>query len=402
MRMYQMQNFKLDDLKNLLWSEPVSEPPSKQDTLASRQNLWRDNVGLAEETLHWCDAGLIDDVERMLCEFSLDEIRACFARGKTAPNAMCSHLSNLCVGVMDLFFITSCFAFPVVQRMGPLFWMLAKTFILLDVHDADELNFLLWYKVLPQTVLCLKPCCYAIDSVMDPISVTLTIKGSRDENGDRSVLAIASHSSLWFLANIRIMTLRMERYETDIPGCPEFIVRFVGARNLRLKAELLNVSVLGGGIDASHFWTVVCNNVRIVDAICGLHVNSGNLLYVKNDRAEEPIDGPGLFLNCELAMYTRDVAHIGLIDLYFEKPLQVFEMHYTAACCIRDCTVEFFTENLLGIVLGPSPPMLDNLKVIQIQKSTKAFPTRYLTYTISDLTCSQFLAPIVTRHSEEA
>lgn len=402
LQMYHQQSLTLSDLKEMLWSEPVACANPSGHTLESAERLWCENVGPFEDTLHWRNHTLVKDLERMMGTFTVEELRLCFAIQDAACNAMCHHMSQICIGVMDFFFTTSCFAFPVVLTMGPLFWMFAKAFIVLEVSDSDMLNFLLWDKVLAQTVLALEPTFYAIDSLMDPISVPLTIKGRRGPQGAHTIVAIASHANLWFMCSVRLSTLSLEHYTTDAPSSAQFLVRMIGTRGLRLTAELTNVDVMGAGIEATNFWTVTCTNVNFEDASCALHVTSAFSLDVKGEQSDDPLAVTPCFNRCELAISTRDVAHVVLTDQYFEWPLQAFEIRYTADCVMRNCVVEFRDEGQLGSVLGQPSPVLENFRVIQVQKSTKKYMARFVSYTISDLSCADSLAPLIARRHEKA
>jgi hypothetical protein len=282
-------------------------------------SAWVNRVGGVEETLHWVKNSLFS---RVNC-----------VKYMTLPNMarelQCnSALWAIAYGVMDVMFVTSCFQLPVMQRMGDLFWVFAKEIINLRIQSGDMLNSLLWGMVLPQTIICLPhtPTGFVLDSLLDPISVDVTIQGCERSAG-RTVIYVYSHTSLTFLSGARLNGITFVHRASSSPMAKVgTVLQFCGWKLSPLEVFMNDVVVECGGVCLSDYHVVHCNHLFVRNAPVGVSVSGVNRLFITGISIAGISGGDNTgFDSCETALRIRNVCEVSLGRIVVSNCARLFD-----------------------------------------------------------------------------
>lgn len=244
-------------IENVLW------------VLQDRLREWETNVGPITKTLHWSSNEFIVYV-RNLFPLSSQERRKQFVFG--------SDLDDELLGVMDVAFAASCFMKSDIASMGQLFWIFAKELLRVYVSSTDELNFLLWGTLLPQTVLFLAPITFYMDCMIPPIETVMTIEGTVCADGSSPCTEVRLQSSecLIFRANTRItgIVFRRTGLRTSHANAPNTFLGFVGKKDAPVHVCLSLVQAFDGGLYFMKCGKVKLRGVAVSNAISGLMLDT--------------------------------------------------------------------------------------------------------------------------------
>ena len=314
---------------------------------------WETNVGSIDSTLHWVKEELHYHIYCMN-KMSLDMLQCEFSEQRT--------LDKLATGVMDVLFISACFKLPSVDAMGPLFWIFARELIQLHLASVDQLNSLLWGLVLPQTVIVLEPKKYALDSLLDPIIVPLTIQGQQTDQGVTTV-EVSSQTSLVFFNNARLDKIRfVQTLPVSMPPT-EFIVKFSGYGGCKLVASMTDVEFVRAGFSVQFYNRMQCNHVFVSRAVIGIHARNVEQLSILGYGSNEMCDSPTGFDACALGMQFMDVDLLLIENQAFSGTEKIFHACVKTSCIVRNCSADNCPN--LGTILmaGHATPVFVDFEV---------------------------------------
>lgn len=233
-----------------------------------------------DNTLHWVKDSVYLHVA-LMHRMSLEDLRNEFDVG--------SRLNQVTKGVMDVMFVASCFDLPIVAKLGRLFWIFAREIIRIRVSSSDQLNLLLWNRVLPQTVLVLDPIPFFLDAMMEPIDYVVSFQGTIMERTEgmapdavpaRTVLMVASTSALIFHASARVSILEVQHF--DVLGVVQhmYALRFTSVCADDRLIHLQAVFVRNSGCFITGYAKVHANHLSVENATTGLNVKDVGQLYI--------------------------------------------------------------------------------------------------------------------------
>jgi len=300
-----------------------------------------------DDTLHWVDPSLYKTINSMK-SLSIEELQAEF---QTPGSRLCAGVT----GVMDLMLVCCCFRLPLVMEMDHLFWHFARALVLLDVDSVDTLNSLLWGLVLPQTVLVLEPKQYNLDSLLVPIFVPITIRGTKDQARlQTTTLGIYSQASLVILNHVRFWHLTVARVITaNVMPASDFLVKLTGWDGCNHKAYFWDVEMCDGGISCVLYDLLQCNRLIVRGAECALAVYATETLCVRGwDHHVLLPSERSAFDQCTLAIKAKDVANVKIEDVKFSRLFEVFNVRASNVCLIENALVSP-TCMRLGRILMP-------------------------------------------------
>ena len=377
LKMYHSHTLSIDKLKKIFWARPPGEPSElslkvlpqhhpyyHHDNLSALLQAmlqsWSEQVGCMDDTLHWVDPSLYKTINSMK-SLSIEELQAEF---QTPDSRLCSEVN----GVMDLMLVCCCFRLPLVMEMDHLFWHFARALVLLDVGSVDTLNSLLWGLVLPQTVLVLEPKQYILDSLLDPIFVPITIRGTKDQATlQTTILGVYSQTSLVFFHHVRFWHLTFARVVTaSIMPPSDFIVKLIGWDGCKHKAYFWDVEMLDGGISCIFFDLLQCNRLLVKGAECALAVYSTKTLCVRGwDQHTLLPSERSAFDECTLAIKAKEVVHLKIQDVKFSRLFELFNVRASHVCSIEKSIISP-TCMRLGRILMPedSPCIFTDVEVL--------------------------------------
>ena len=357
-KMYHTQYFQIKSVKDLFWDEvPVETNPPDYSLTVSRQCLfwtsvpldtmcfqemiqnWEANVGPVESTLHWVGEDLYYHIHCMQ-KMSLETLQNEFREQRD--------LDRLATGVMDVLFLSSCFKLPSVVAMGPCFWVFARELIQLKLSSVDHLNSLLWGLVLPQTVIVLEPKKYALDSLLDPIAVPLTIRGQKDDQGVTTV-EVHSQTSLIFFHNTRLHRLRFVQAPSVSVPSTDFLVKFCGFGGCKLTAFMVDVEFVCAGYSVQNYLQVQCNHVHVSRAAVGLSAYSVERLSILGCDSEVMCEGHTGFNGCGIGIQIMDVDHLLVENQVFSGTEKIFHACVKTSSEVKDSNADACVS--MGVLL---------------------------------------------------
>lgn len=271
--------------------------------MQEKLDAWHSAVGDTESTLHWCGDALFARVAHMN-SMSLDELKRELSVG--------SLLDRSITGIMDLMFVTSCLEFTGPSVMGTLFWAFAREIIRVRVSCVDQLNLLLWKRPLAQTILVLDPVPFFIDSMVPYIETVLSIQGtivrsneqdSHEGSTARTILMIASTSTLLFRNSVSLSALQVIHVEASGSRQMEYALSFVGNGLAGLSLALQAVEVRNGGCFVTHYHQVNANHFGVINASTGFNARNVDQLFITaTHKRLADIGFDSCFLHCEVAL----------------------------------------------------------------------------------------------------
>lgn len=233
-------------------------------------------VGDVDSTLHWCKDRVYSRVAVMHA-MPFDTLCREFTDG--------SVLSSMMEGVMDVLFVASCFELPVVVLLGRLFWLLASELINIRVSSVDQLNLLLWNRVLPQTLLVLDPVPFYLDSMIESVDYVVTIQGTVGVSDGtypptRTVLMVPSSSVLGFCDSVRLSKLEVRHFEVDGVNQTEHVLGFSCTDGEDKVIFLQGVDVYDGGCSISGYGKVHTNHFSVTNTSVGVTVENVGQMFI--------------------------------------------------------------------------------------------------------------------------
>lgn len=306
---------------------------------------WVKNVGRVRKTLHWASEPFYFYLHGML-SMSLQDVQAEFKQG--------SRMDGLSKGVMEVMFWVSCFQPPVVVALGDCFWDLARELIRLQVSNVDQLNYLFWGGLIPQTVIVLEAREYQMDSMIPPIKADISIEGCVcpvehtnlseehvQEDETRTVLRISSHSSLIFTGSVRLLNLTVSQSEmSSVHTLSEVSMKFIGLEPDHATIVMDGVKMCSAGCSVSNYSKVNCNHFSVTGAMAGFIGYNIKSLHMAGSQThlENPSFKTGFFF-CDTAMLLRDVTSFIVTKQTFYENNVVFDMRVRAVCIVEDSVI---------------------------------------------------------------
>ena len=335
-------------------------------------SIWINNVGSMRSTMHWSAESLYFHLHSMGSKDS-DEFQKEFNIGSVLDAA-----TN---GVMDVMFTAACYS-PVMARLGDAFWPLARELIRLRVGSTDQLNLLLWFGVIPQTVLVLEPKRYYLDSMIPHVKTNISIEGSigldsnecdswEQEYCARTLLEVPGNTSLVFLCNVRISTIFVQRREvSSVYSSNRSVLRFHGSQAKDSSLVLDRVMLVGSGCYATGFEKVHCNQLSVVDASVGFigkNINTLSLTGGVSDVGGGTVKSGFIF--CDEALRLSDVGSFYCSGQCFEDARMIFRIRIRQTCVVENCVL-VRSDHMGEIMASPgcSPSFL-RLQVISLVSS---------------------------------
>lgn len=296
-------------------------------------------MGSMAKTLHW-SSGKFFSVVKTIFSTPSQERKFQFLLG--------SNLDDELHGVMDVVFAASCFPKPDVAAMGQMFWIFAKALLRVYVSSTDELNFLLWGNLLPQTVLFLAPTVFYLDSLIPPIETVLTIEGSMHEDESRAMTEIKIHcnGTLIFRADTRIIGVFFHRMQSRPNGVDSIssMLSFIGKREAPLNITLTLVKISKGGVLLTKCGRVWLQGVSVFRSIAGFLLETVDEFVFNRypvSETDTAFKDVGIF-NCNFAFSFHDVKTVELTHIRVHGVENVFsgsvlDTFLMSTSCIDSC-----------------------------------------------------------------
>jgi hypothetical protein len=319
---------------------------------------WEQRVGPMEATMHWASDQMYGWIHRANTR-DLASLQLEFTRRR--------FLDPVTTGVMEVFFVSSCFQLPRVKAMGQRFYALANRIILLSLTTTDDLNLMLYDVVLPQTVIMLEAHTYHLDSFHPPITVALTIQGCRTEQGSTSlVIYCQSALKVWSKEGIRFYDIDFAQGPSSAVAPADWLLDICGDRWCNPVVHLSCVTFSGAGFKVTDVGSLYCNFVAVDQAnvgVCMDHVR--DIIFVGSNDKEVARTTHAGFENCELAMRATDCYRLSIAHQTYGDCKSVFDMCLRETCLVRDSIID--ECNKLGCILmaGCRCPVFTNVQVDQ-------------------------------------
>lgn len=287
-----------------------------------------------------------------------------------------SMLDEVTHGVMDVMFAAACYS-PVMGRIGTLFWPLAREIIRLRVEGTDQLNLVLWFGVIPQTVLVLEPKTYILDSMVPPILSDISIEGSVPlgsiqceswelESCARTVLEIPGNSSLVFVGNVRVTTLLVRHLEvlSGPSSSDDAMLKFHGSGDQESSLIFDRVMLTGSGCSVVGYEKVHCNQLSVSDAVVGFEGRNIHTLSFTgsiNEFSSQFLKSGCLF--CDHALRLFDVCSLFCSGQFFENNKIILYVQVRKTCVFEN-SVMVQCDHMGEILCSPGcSPSFFKLKV---------------------------------------
>lgn len=298
---------------------------------------WIEKVG--PQSSYWCSIGFFTRVSEMY-NMSPDDLSDQFKFG--------SYLDEETCGVMELFFVASCFKSPVTVNMGMLFWVFAREMIRVRISDVDQLNALLWGQLLSQTILVLDPVVFALDCLLPGIDVVLSIEGttsdpslSTDGTKRKPVIMVPSNTSLVFYNSARLSSLDIQRLDVPNSQRRDSVFTFKGMRGDRREVRIADMSLIGGGVSIDKYDFVRCTSVSVSNSDVGVSVKNVRDFYFGGGyrSSREHFVAPR-FVECDLAMSFKTVCRVICEEMYVSRCKTVFKASVSDDFLVRRATFD--------------------------------------------------------------